>query len=155
MIACLIVARRPDALFHPQFWAEDGPIWYQDAYNDGVWALLHPHTGYLQTLSRLTALVAVQFPLAWGPTIYAVVALYFQVLPAFVLLSAHLDQDIQSWAGRLALAYFYALVPNSYEWNMNVTNAQWHLALAAFLMIISTPSDKTTVRHLRQGRAWS
>lgn len=38
------------------------------------------------------------------------------------------------------MAYYYALVPNSYEWNMNITNSQWHLALAAFMLIVSVPA---------------
>jgi hypothetical protein len=136
--ACIIVARRPAALFHPQFWAEDGSFWYHDAYTLGARSLLYPAAGYLQTLARLTAWLAAQFPLSAGPGIYAVVALAFQILPVVILLSPRLDQDLVSWRGRLAMVYFYALVPNSFEWNMNVTNAQWHLALAAFMLIVSS-----------------
>jgi len=136
-----MVARRPDALFHAQFWAEDGTLWYRDAYQIGISAFLHPALGYLQTVSRLTAFIAVQFPLACAPTIYAIIALYFQVLPAGIWLSKRLDKNIVSWPGRIAVAYFYAVIPNSYEWNMNITNTQWHLALAAFLIIIGSPTE--------------
>jgi hypothetical protein len=34
--AFLVIAlRRPDALFHPQFYGEDGAIWFAEAYNYG------------------------------------------------------------------------------------------------------------------------
>ncbi len=136
IIAAIIILRNPDALFHPQFWAEDGTLWYRDAYNIGAAALVHPALGYLQTIARLSAFLGTQFPLAWVPAIYAMIAFFIQVLPAGLLLSKRFDQELPTWLARLAIAYYYALVPNSYEWNMNVTNAQWHLAFAALLIII-------------------
>ena len=36
LFACaVVIARRPDAVFHAQFFAEDGRIWFADAYNLG------------------------------------------------------------------------------------------------------------------------
>jgi hypothetical protein len=64
----LVVSRRPDVLFHAQFWAEDGKFWYADAYNLGAIApFLHPAAGYFQTLPRLAALFAQLFPMAVAP----------------------------------------------------------------------------------------
>ena len=41
--------------------------------------------------------------------------------------------------GRLAFALFYVGLPNSYEVFVNLTNAQWHLAVLAFLVVVSRP----------------
>ncbi len=34
--AALLILRRPDAVLHAQFWAEDGVVWFADAYNFGA-----------------------------------------------------------------------------------------------------------------------
>lgn len=137
LITMLIVARQPMALFSAQFWAEDGRHWYQEAYESGWRCILEPHTGYLQTVSRLTAWLAVHFPLVWGPLLFAVVALIIQALPPIFLLSSRLDGVLPSRAARLVLAYFYVAIPNSWEIHVNLTNAQWHLGLLGFLIVVS------------------
>jgi len=88
-VIALIASRRPDALTRPQFWAEDGAVWYAQAYNDGAWsALLHPWTGYVQTFSRLTAAVSLSVPLVDAPLVFAVAALVAQAVPPLFLLSS-------------------------------------------------------------------
>src|ERR1017187_995003 len=72
----LLVLRRPDAVFHAQFWAEDGVVWYADAYNLGALrALLHTRDGYLQTLPRLGAMVALWAALLRAPLVMNLIAL--------------------------------------------------------------------------------
>ncbi len=67
----IIISRRPDALLNAQFWAEDGQIWYANAYNQGILhSLFSPFNGYFQTTSRLTAALTQLFPLAWAPLIF-------------------------------------------------------------------------------------
>ena len=68
----LIISRQPSVVYHPQFWAEDGAVWYADAWNRGWIALIQPHTGYLQTISRITAMIGSATPVSVGAsTLYA------------------------------------------------------------------------------------
>src|ERR1700753_3027620 len=54
-----VLSRRPDALFNPQFFGEDGSIWFPDAYSFGwLLPLFHSQNGYFQTLPRLVASLA-------------------------------------------------------------------------------------------------
>jgi hypothetical protein len=51
LLSCIIIiSRRPDMIFRPQFWAEDGIVWFAQAYNEG-WrhALFRTQVGYFQT----------------------------------------------------------------------------------------------------------
>jgi hypothetical protein len=113
--------------------------WYPDAYNSGWVSLLLPHTGYLQTISRLGGLLAQPFPLTWAPTLFAGIALAIQTLPPVFLVSSRMqDAWPQVW-GRLAFALLYIGLPYSYEVFVNLTNAQWHLAVLAFLVVVSRP----------------
>src|SRR5690349_287591 len=86
--ALAVVSRRPDALLNPQFFAEDGNIWFADAYNQGwLRALAMTHTGYFQTLPRLGAALALAVPLQHAPLVMNLIGLLLQVAPAIFLLS--------------------------------------------------------------------
>jgi hypothetical protein len=139
---CLIeTLRAPQTVLHPELWAEDGAVWFQQAYNHGWFSpLLHSQVGYLQTLSRLVADLGLLLPLKLVPTLFVVVALVVQVLPAVLVASrrfSHVAPDL--WV-RLLLAGIYLVLPNSYEVNVNLTDAQWHLGLLAVLVVLAVPA---------------
>ncbi|HLQ78934.1 MAG TPA: hypothetical protein VK210_16365 [Terriglobia bacterium] len=134
----LVVSRRPDVLFHAQFWAEDGRLWFADAYNCGLLPLLQPAVGYFQTLPRLAALMAQALPLAAAPLFLNVIAILIQVLPVPFLLSSRC-RELGSYAARCLFALLYIGLPNSHEMHANITNAQWRLALLALLVLFARP----------------
>ena len=136
----LIFSRRPDALLNPQFLAEDGAYFYAQAYNLGPWhALVTPAAGYLVTSARLVAVIALLFPLAWGPLIFNFCAIVIQAAPVMFLLTDRLDHLFPSWYARLAIAFLYLAAPGSFELDAAMTYSQWHLAILAFLVIIAAP----------------
>ena len=133
-----IVLRRPDAVTNPQFYAEDGTYWFADAYNHGLAALLQSSAGYLQTLPRLVALPASNLGLVQGALLFNAVAIGVQVAPAGLLVSRRF-QGFAPLRVRAALACAYVLLPNI-ELDANITNAQWHLAvLAAMILVAQAP----------------
>ena len=136
----ILSARRPAALLHADFWAEDGWRWYPDAYNEGWNSLLRPYAGYLQSICRVVGLAAQPFPLSWAPTIFSLSALVVQVAAACLLLSARMDGVWPHRPSRMLFAFIYLLLPNSFEVYANLTNAQWHLSLVAFLLLVATPA---------------
>ncbi|GBR69610.1 hypothetical protein [Gluconobacter kanchanaburiensis] len=146
VFAGLLFFRAPNILLHAQFWGEDGWNWYPEAYHLGLSSLFLPHTGYFQTISRLIALVGAPFPLAWNPTIYAGFAFIFQLLPAAFLFSDRGASLCPSRAVRFLLGCLFCLAPNTTEVFVNLTNSQWHLAVLAFLIIVSEPPETTAGR---------
>jgi len=133
------VSRRPDVLFHAQFWAEDGKFWYADAYNLGaITPFLHTAAGYFQTLPRLAALFALMFPLAMAPLALNLIGILIQILPVQFLLSSRC-RELGSFTGRCLFAFFYLGLPNSNEMHVDITNAYWRLALLAMLILFSQP----------------
>jgi hypothetical protein len=137
--AALVVSRRPDALFHPQFFAEDGAIWYPEAYLSGwLAALFQSRNGYFQTLPRLAADISLLAPLRFAPLIENLIGITVQVLPVNLLLSAR----CRNWAPlftRILLAALYLGLPNTREIDAAPVNSQWHLALLACLVVLSCP----------------
>jgi len=137
----IIVSRRPDALFHPQFWAEDGAVFYANAYNLGaIRSLFLPYAGYLHMFPRLIAALAQLFPLLWAPLIFNLSAMVVQILPVNLIISSRFSELIPSFPVRLFLAFLYLSRPSSYEIHANLTNTQWHFALISAMVLLAMPS---------------
>ena len=140
LVACAaIISRRPDAIFHAQFYAEDGHVWFADAYNLGWWhALFRAQDGYFQTLPRLAAALALLAPLSLAPLVLNIAAVAVEALPVNILLSSRSS----AWGGpgfRACLAVGYLALPNSREMTISVTSSQWILALCVFLVLTASP----------------
>lgn len=135
LLALLLTFLRGPSLFtHPQFWAEDGSVWYAQAYNLGwLHSLGIPDGGYLNTLQRLAAGLALLVPFRWAPLPMAFVGLLCQALPVPILLSAR----CRNWGPlplRIAFAAVYIAMPNAREVHVLCTNSHWHYALAEVLL---------------------
>jgi hypothetical protein len=132
-------ARLPGALLHPQFFAEDGWVWYQQAYNLGWWSTFGiTQAGYLQTLPRLAAGITLLFPMQWAPLIMNLAGAMVQVLPVTALLS----RRCTPWGPlpiRVLMALLYIVIPNAPEIHIVMTNAMWHLAVLQALLAFSVP----------------
>jgi hypothetical protein len=133
----LIVLRDPTRFTQPQFWAEDGKVFFAQAYNGGwLHSLTLPVSGYLCTLPRLGAGAAMLVPLRWAPLMMALVGLLFQALPVPILLSAR----CRNWAPlsfRLLFAFVYVAIPDARDVHIVCTNTLWHLALVQVLLAFS------------------
>jgi hypothetical protein len=143
LLACVvIVSRRPDAIFHAQLYAEDGHVWFADAYNLGWWpALFRTWTGYYLTLPRLGAALALLVPLSRVPLLLNVIAILFHALPVNLLLISRSS----AWGSlrfRAQLAAMYLVLPNCFEISSGITDANWLLALSCVLLLVaSTPKS--------------
>lgn len=138
----IIVLRRPDAILIPQFWAEDGMVFYADAYNEGmIMPLLSPHGGYLDTFPRLVAAFSQLFPLSWAPLLFNLAALLLRVLPVGLILSSRFCELIPDWKTRLFLSFLYLNLPNSWEINAGIISGKTHLSVLAFMILSVSPSS--------------
>ena len=132
-------SRRPDAVLHPQFWAEDGRVFFEGAYNVG-WSesLFRPYGGYFHAVPRLGAAVALLAPLFAAPLVLNAIAIALQALPVNLLLSRQSDVW-GSFRYRSVMAVVYLALPNCKELYANITNSQCLLALSAFLILAASP----------------
>ncbi|MCB8883838.1 hypothetical protein ACELLULO517_26565 [Acidisoma cellulosilytica] len=143
--ACLVLLlywRCPTVISHARLWGEDGWVWYPTCYAQGLACLTFDHSGYLQTISMLVALLSQLWPLTAAPTVFAVAALLLQASPAIFLLSPRMTAALPSLPLRGFLAVLLIAVPGMSEVYVNVTNTQWHLALLAFLIITANPAGR-------------
>src|SRR6185503_5105132 len=81
-VVLLAITRRPDLFFNPEFWAEDGAVWYTAAYHNGFWStVLQPYPEYLAVPQRVVAYISTLPPLSVAPLLMNVAGLVFQLLP--------------------------------------------------------------------------
>lgn len=139
LAAGILVARRPDAVMHPQFWAEDGLVFFAQAYDRGAATVLSPGTGYLQLTPRLTALLAQPLGLAAAPALFNLVGILAQLAPALLILSSRFQRAIPDVRVRALLGVLYLLIPN-FEVHVTVTSAQWHLAILLCMVVVAAPA---------------
>jgi len=137
LFAVLIFGRNPSVILDAQFWGEDGWFWYPEAHEYGWHSLFMPHTGYLQTDDRLIALLGTCLPLAWNPLLFAASAFCFQWLVPVFVASSRSETCCPDWKLRVLIACGIAVVPNSWEVYVNLTNSQWHLSVLAILILLS------------------
>lgn len=134
----IVYSHRPDAVLNAQFYAEDGAIFYRDAYSLGLHSLFLVHGGYFHAVPRLAALFAQLFPLYWAPLILNVIAIAIQILPVNVFLSSRFSNI--GLLTRLLASFVYLALPNSFEINATITNTQSHLILLACLLVLAPPA---------------
>ena len=136
----LLVSRRPDAFLNPQFYAEDGALWFARAYNLGAFtSMLVPDAGYLQVLATGIGAIAVLVPVSAAPMVFTLGAAIVEVSPAVFLSTRRASQLIPSLALRLTLAFFYLALPNVWTNSVIMTYASWRLGLLAFLLLVTRP----------------
>jgi hypothetical protein len=144
--AGVIALRRPDVFTRPQFWAEDGTVWYAQAYNHpGIARVVEPYGGYLQLVPRIAGLASQLVDFTAAPLLMAVLALLVQTIAPVFLLSDRFAWAVPRRGVRIVLAALLVAVPNQMEVHVNVSNSQVHLALLAFLVLLAEP---------RAARAW-
>lgn len=148
----LIISRRPGAITHAGFWAEDGQIYFADVYNLGIRHTLHlPQAGYFETFPVLAAWVARFFTLPDAPTVTSVLALLVQALPAALLLSPRARPISSDVRVRALLAFVLVAIPNDLELDATAVNAQWSLVIAALIVLVMDPPHRRRWRAIDAG----
>jgi hypothetical protein len=134
LVMFLVFTRRPGELLRAEFYAEDGAVWYAQAYNlSWLHSLAIPAGGYFNTLQRLVAGFTLLFPLRFAPLLMNIAGMIAQTLPVTALLS----RRCSTWGPlriRTLMAALYVVVPNASEIHVVLTNAQWHWALLEVLL---------------------
>ena len=140
--AAILFSRRPSVFVAPQFWAEDGTVYFLG--RTGGWHSLWETQGnYLALVPRATAALANLAPVWYAPILYAIVAGAVCLAAAVKAASPRVGLPFPALAG-LAVV----LVPNMDEITANVANAQWFGAAILALVCLSRPPEgfRQTVR---------
>jgi hypothetical protein len=139
LVAGIIVARNPPALFRAEFWAEDATEFFFTAMGRGAASIALPVYGYQFLLSRIVAYLATLAPVLYAPYVYAwaslllnAVSIAYITRPGFAWIAPRLYQ-------RLLLAAALAIGPGTSEAFLNLANLPNVVALLGLLLLIERP----------------
>jgi hypothetical protein len=127
LLAGALFLRKPDALLNPQFWAEDGSVFFveNDLYGIGAW--LHPYAGYLHLVPRMVAWALSFADPRWLPALYSAAAFLIWVAVIARCWAPRLELPAKAW---LPVAFLFAAY--TLEILFVLTNVIW---ITAFLLL--------------------
>ena len=144
VVLLVLFYKRPDAFIHSQFWAEEGTVFFFDAYHYGFKTLFNTCAGYFHLYPRLVFWLAISFgiPFEYMPYVccYAWLFIMF-ILLVYIWGRVELDSKLKFF-----IAISTVLLPLQAEVLMNLTNVQWIMAL--FPIIIFSSSN------LKKNKKW-
>lgn len=142
LVIAAIIWRRPDIIFNAQPWAEDGRVWLQDAYNNGILStIFKPEVGYYQTISRITYSIAVLFGLSKAALVANIIGILIRAFFIVFILSNRLT--FSPFVYRATVALYVLLMPNIAEGYPNITNAHWYLSMYLLCVIMARNPETT------------
>ncbi len=143
LFLAIFLLRISDVVLNPQFWAEDGTIFFRENLCGGPAAIGDAYAGYYHLIPRLIALVTSWFPALFAPAIYLCAALALTALVLYVVQSPRLALPLTP-----LLALAVVLPPDSLETYGNLANIQWFLALAVVAIVLSRPAPSRVTTSL-------
>ncbi len=129
-LCLLIFLRRPDRILVAQPWAEDGPVFIDQALRNPVSALITPYSGYLELVPRIVTGISLLGGVARAPFLMDVSSLvisascvwYFALKRFRVLVS-------NDWLRFVLGVLIVSLPATSGEVFVNLTNIQWFMII--------------------------
>jgi len=143
-IFCLLVLAHQgnDALTFPQFWAEDGSVFFQQQLGHSIPILFGPHAGYLHWVPRLVTWAASAAPYADQPAIMNGVA-WLIAGWALAFTARRMTPYVPLWVTLAIIAFSVTRG----EQNGTITNVQWFLQFALITMVFA-PAARPMNRRL-------
>jgi hypothetical protein len=135
LFALLVSLRMPEIWIKGRFWAEEGNSFlYHAAVSSWPAALFWSFGGYLNLAANAAALLAWHLPLALAPYLTITTGLLAQLVPPLILLTAR-DAWLQPLPIRALALALILLIPGSEETWLQTLHVQFHLTLAAALIL--------------------
>jgi hypothetical protein len=135
----MLFHRRPDSLSLPQFWCEDGELFFLQSYHMGFVSFFHQYMGYLHLFPRLVSISAEYCV----PRLY--IPLYYNLLSfiAFLLLAIYIwwRGAENKWTA-LWMVLCLTMIPIRNEIYMTITDQQWSLALGLLIPLANPAKQK-------------
>jgi hypothetical protein len=133
----ILLARRPDLVVSPQFYWDDGCVFFSDQLTFGSGAFLRLYSGYVQLLPRLVAWLLGWVPIRWAPHAYTAVALAIQTLGCAWFFRGEFRRVVASDGLRALACVLVACSPLADDMLGAVAYAQWYVVWLALLWVVS------------------
>jgi hypothetical protein len=141
LLAVVVFCRRPDAILNPQFWGEDGNVYFLDQLTVGFWpALAKLWNSFPYLIQRLIAALGAGLPLAAAPLVYSVSTILITALAMAMFSLPGFRHLVARDTVRAAACVAAVCIPAGQELLATSTNVGWFLAVwLALLAVMRAP----------------
>lgn len=141
VLALIVVARRPDAITRPQFWAEDGNVFFREQLLLGFWpGVATLYNGSTLLAQRTLAALASAAPTVAAPLIYNVGAIVLTGLLSATFVLPHFRHLVRRDGVRAAVCIGVVCMPAGQELLATPTTVGYFFAIwAVFLSVMRAP----------------
>ncbi len=146
----LNIARCPELLLTPRFFAEEGTTYFSGAFhNSFVSNLFSAHYGYYTLYNQLATSLATLAPLEHAPLVTTLMALLVQVGVSLHVLWGDIPLLDTPWR-RTALALAIPLVSWPGHW-LTIIGSQCWLAAGTFLLLLGANRNRSVIGYGTRG----
>jgi hypothetical protein len=132
LVATALFLRKSFLFFNPQFWAEDGVVFFHQMHEQGWKSFFITYAGYSHLAPRLIAAFSSLFDPLYAPALYFWSSAFLNLAAAASVFSKRLDLPC-----RPLFALAFVLVPHTGEVWLTVTNLQWLFAPGILLLLMA------------------
>jgi len=135
----LIIVRHIDFFKFPRFWAEEGKVYFLDAYTNGISSLLHGHQGYYSIIPNFATYFSTLVPLEYAPIVTTFIAFLVQVLPFYLIFinkAIFFDSSLKKFIASLIVLFVAQTGP---IW-LNTISSQFHFIVILFIIMLDDKS---------------
>lgn len=142
ILVCTVILfmRKHQFFINPQFWGEDGSLFFMGAREEGLQTFLKPYNGALYTFHRTIAYLGNWVPIRYMPHYYCYASLAATLGVILYVARSRTDIKNKSLLGIAAVA-----CPHNGEVFLNLTNVHWVLALGLIVVLISRDPPRVWV----------
>ena len=146
LVVVIIIARCPELLKSPRFWAEEGEVYFLAAFQSGFWkSLFLQHMGYYNIVPNVATALATLVPLELAPFATTYIAFFFQVLVSAVVIFGN-SPFWDTWPKKLLIACGIQLI-NPFEVWLTTICVHFWLCIATFFILLERPYDASPIRR--------
>jgi len=142
----VVIIRHIEFFIYPRFWAEEGRVYFLDAYINKFSSLWDSHQGYYSIIPNFATYFATYAPLEYAPLVTTFISFLVQLLPFYLILINKSDLLNTSFKKILASMVILFIAHTGEIW-LNTITSQFHFIIILFLLLID---NKSALKKLKK-----
>lgn len=137
IMSILLFLRKPDSFLNPQFWAEDGFLFFKEAFYNPFSSIMNPYAGYLHLIPRLIASIGSMAPIKNIPFFYNFICFIL-----YLIIGNYIFNERLNLKYKFLFIFSIILVPVSSEIYLTLSHIQWFTSLFLILIFLQNKPTK-------------
>jgi hypothetical protein len=137
----LMASKSPDSLSNPQFWAEDGTIFFAPQFGSHLPLIGTSYAGYFHVIPRLIAWLATFFGSTKAPLVYNLFGCFLTTWSIYYTV-----QRLRPYIPLVLSLTIFLFTPTNGEIFGTLTNVQWFTQFALIALCLPVHAPANTLR---------